>query len=66
MALFPIIIGCPDKTINTRYVGNIIKIQMLYFIMKKRYNIDKKELAFYVNLVNICTDIIPEIGENCT
>ena len=66
MALFPIIMGRPVKTINTRYAGNIIKIQMLYFIMKKRYNIDKKELAFYVNLVNICTDIIPEIRENCT
>jgi hypothetical protein len=66
MALFPIIIGRPGKTINTRYAGNIIKIQMLYFIMKKRYNIGKKELAFYVNMANICTDIILEIYENCT
>jgi hypothetical protein len=29
--------------------------------MKKRYNIGKKELAFYVNMANICTDIILEI-----
>jgi len=39
------------------YAGSVIRILNALLFITKWYNIGKKELAFYVNMANICTDI---------
>jgi hypothetical protein len=58
--------GLIMKPDDTCYAGTVIKILNALLFIIKWYNIGKKGLGFYVNLANICTDIILKIRENCT
>lgn len=58
--------GCAAQLSIKAPCGSVISVLNALLFIIKWYNIGKKELAFYVNIANICTDIILKIRENCT
>jgi hypothetical protein len=50
--------GCAAQPSNKARRGSVIQTLNALLLITKWYNIGKKELAFYVNIANICTDII--------